>query len=130
MVRSFFFIPTHNRLEKIFFHDIIYIQACKDDVQIVTENSIFDSDVSLDQVQKALPAESFCRINLTCIISIEKIISFDDKLVCMPGANLPVAEPYRFLLQNQVMILNRNRNFFSSFIVNMQGLLVRKRNRD
>jgi DNA-binding LytR/AlgR family response regulator len=61
--------------------------------------------VTLKQWERLLPRDLFCRIHRGYIISIDKIVSFDNKYVYLQGEKITIGEQYRNALPDAVTIL-------------------------
>jgi DNA-binding LytR/AlgR family response regulator len=105
-VQSFFFIRHEGRFVKVDFQHILYIEARKNYTRLVMEDRPTALVlVTLKQWEKLLPPDLFCRVHRGYIISIDKIISFDNKFVYLPGEKIPIGEQYRNALPLAVTIL-------------------------
>lgn len=104
-MQSFFFIRQDGRNVKVDFHNILYIEARKNYTRLVmTERSVMVL-ITLKQWERLLPAQLFCRVHRGYIVSIERILSFDNKYVYLPGMNIAIGEQYRNALPMAVMIV-------------------------
>lgn len=105
-MQSFFFIRHEGRFVKVDFQDILYIEARKNYTRLVMEEKpTILVLVTLKQWGKLLPPELFCRIHRGYIVAIEKILSFDNKYVYLPGEKISIGEQYRNALPLAVTIL-------------------------
>jgi hypothetical protein len=104
-VQSFFFIRQDGRNVKIDFHNIHYIEARKNYTRLVmTERSVMVL-ITLKQWERILPPDLFCRVHRGYIVSVERILSFDNKYVYLPGMNIAIGEQYRNALPSTVVIV-------------------------
>lgn len=90
---------------KVDFHNIVYIEARKNYTRLVMTDRSAMVLITLKQWEKLLPSELFCRVHRGYIVSIERIISFDNKFVYLPGMNISIGEQYRYALPSTVMIV-------------------------
>jgi DNA-binding LytR/AlgR family response regulator len=105
-VQSFFFIRHEGKFVKVDFQHILYIEARKNYTRLVLEERPTALVlVTLKQWEKLLPHDLFCRVHRGYIISIDKIISFDNKFVYLPGEKISIGEQYRNALPLAVTIL-------------------------
>jgi DNA-binding LytR/AlgR family response regulator len=105
-VQPFFFIRHEGRYVKVEFRHIIYIEARKNYTRLVLEERpTVLVLVTLKQWERLLPREQFCRIHRGYIVAIEKIVSFDNKFVYLPGEKIAIGEQYRNVLPDTVTIL-------------------------
>jgi DNA-binding LytR/AlgR family response regulator len=91
---------------KVDFRHILYIEARKNYTRLVLEERPTALVlVTLKQWEKLLPRDLFCRVHRGYIVSIGKIISFDNKYVYLPGEKITIGEQYRNALPDVVTIL-------------------------
>ena len=106
-MQSFIFIRREGRYVKVDFHNIVYIEAKKNYTRLMLEDK---STVlvlgTLKQWERLLPGDLFCRIHRGYIVSIGKLVAFDNKTVYLPGGeNITIGEQYRNALPDSVAIL-------------------------
>jgi DNA-binding LytR/AlgR family response regulator len=105
-VQSFFFIRHEGRNVKVEFRHILYIEARKNYTRLVLdERPTIMVLVTLKQWERLLPRDLFCRVHRGYIVSIEKIVSFDNKYVYLPGEKIIIGEQYNAALPGVVTIL-------------------------
>ena len=90
---------------KVDFHSIIYIEARKNYTRLVMTDRSVMVLITLKQWEKILPPELFCRVHRGYIISIERMSSFDNKFVYLPGINIAIGEQYKHALPSIVTIV-------------------------
>ncbi len=104
-MQSFFFIRQDGRNVKVDFQQILYIEARKNYTRLVMTDRSAMVLITLKQWEKVLPPELFCRVHRGYIVSIERIIAFDNKFVYLPGMNISIGEQYRNALPDKVTIV-------------------------
>ena len=104
-MQSFFFIRQDGRNVKVDFHLIVYIEARKNYTRLVLTDRSAMVLITLKQWEKILPPDLFCRVHRGYIVSIDRILSFDNKFVYLPGMNISIGEQYRNALPSQVTIV-------------------------
>jgi DNA-binding LytR/AlgR family response regulator len=105
-VQSFFFIRHEGRFVKVDFRHILYIEARKNYTRLVLEERPTALVlVTLKQWERLLPRDLFCRVHRGYIVSIDKVVSFDNKYVYLPGEKITIGEQYRNALSDVVTIL-------------------------
>jgi DNA-binding LytR/AlgR family response regulator len=72
---DFFFIKCDNRFEKIFFDEVLFVQALQNYVVIHTENKRMISYLTIKMVEEYLPKSMFLKISKSYIVSLPKIES-------------------------------------------------------
>jgi DNA-binding LytR/AlgR family response regulator len=105
-VQSFFFIRHDGRNVRIDFQEILYIEARKNYTRLVMEERpTVMVLVTLKQWERVLPRDLFCRIHRGYIVSVGKLLSFDNKYVYLPGERISIGEQYRTALPQVVTVL-------------------------
>ena len=104
-MQSFFFIRQDGRNVKVDIHNILYIEARKNYTRLVMTDRSAMVLITLKQWESILPPELFCRVHRGYIVSIERILSFDNKFVYLPGMNIAIGEQYRNALPSTVTIV-------------------------
>lgn len=105
-MQSFFFIRHEGRYVKVEFRNILYVEARKNYTRLVLEDSsAILVLVTLKQWERLLPRDQFCRIHRGYIVSIEKIVAFDNNCVFLKGEKITIGEQYRGALPRVVTIL-------------------------
>lgn len=66
--KDFFFIKVDNRMVKIFFDEIAYIEGANVQLKIITLHETYLTRQTLKNMQKMLPAEDFFRVHDSFII--------------------------------------------------------------
>lgn len=111
-MKEFLFFKTGKKFSKIILADILYIQAEKRHIMIVTVGNCLYSFVSIGQVEKMLPS-SFCRIHRSYIISLRHTDAFDNELAYLGNRKIPIAEQYKNVLKNNVAAIHAKTGAFS-----------------
>jgi DNA-binding LytR/AlgR family response regulator len=104
-VQSFFFIRQDGRNVKVDNHDILYIEAHKNYTRLVLVDRTAMVLITLKQWEKILPTGSFCRVHRGYIVSIGRMLSFDNRFVYLPGTDIPIGEQYKNALPEMVTIV-------------------------
>ena len=114
--QPFFFIRNNGRYIKISFADILYLESVKNYVRIVTVQKNWLVLMSLRHIEKELPADMFCRVHRSYVVSLYHIVSFDNEMVQMEHKQIPIGNRFRQTLPGRVKILNgdvRSRNILA-----------------
>lgn len=102
----YFFIRINKKYIRIGFDDIRYIESTGNYVKIFTDTGSFLTSLTIKQLEKALPVQSFCRVNRGCIVPIHRIISFDrDGVILHHNIRISFSDRYRRELESRITIL-------------------------
>jgi DNA-binding LytR/AlgR family response regulator len=110
-MQPFFFIRTNNQYVKINFADIHWIEADRNYVRIVTKSKTHLVLLSLKQLETILPAQQFCRVHRSYIVSLDQVQSFDNyciHLSAIPGqkrTGIPIGTQFRKLLYQRINLI-------------------------
>ncbi|HWI91415.1 MAG TPA: response regulator [Flavisolibacter sp.] len=93
---AFMYFRVNRKMEKIFFDDILFIEALKDYIKIVTPSRTFVTKYVLSELEDVLPTGRFLRIHKSYVISIDKIESFNTGIIQIQKQELPIGRMYKF----------------------------------
>ncbi len=103
---DFFFIRSGTTFTKLMYREILYVQADKKYVVIVTADKSHMTLSSMRHIEEKLPRNMFCRVHRSYIISLIHTRKFDNELVYIGDRKIPIAEQYRNILKDSVRVLN------------------------
>ena len=92
---SFLYFRVDRKMVKIYFRDILFIEALKDYIKIVTSSKTIVTKYVLSTLEEMLPAKEFLRIHKSYIIAINKIESFNAENIQISKHELPVGRLYK-----------------------------------
>ncbi len=91
---TYFFIKADNKLVKISFEDILYIEALQNYVNIYTVSKKYMTYLTFKAVEDYLPAEKFIKVHKSYIVSVSRIDSIE-------GNDLKIGEQHIPISRNQ-----------------------------
>lgn len=94
------FIKATNKLQKVYFDDILFIEAMKDYVKIKTRHDLIISLNNLKSFLEKLPQNRFVRIHKSFAIAVDKIEAIKKNSVEIAGMDIPVGQTFRSLVNN------------------------------
>lgn len=100
------FIKTDNKLVKVRFDEILYLEGARDYVLIHTAKDKIVTLDSLRNLEDSLPAALFARIHKSYIVGIDKIDTVEKNRVVIGEHYLPIGESHKSSFLN---VLNRSR---------------------
>ncbi|MEO8768445.1 MAG: LytTR family DNA-binding domain-containing protein [Ferruginibacter sp.] len=92
---TFFFVKTENRLEKIFYNDLLFIEGMRDYRKIHTNRKKIMTLQTFGEFEKEIPASIICRVHKSYMISIDKIDSVEKDRIYIQNNVIPVSETYK-----------------------------------
>jgi DNA-binding LytR/AlgR family response regulator len=137
-MQEFFYVRKNARYEQVRFSELLFVKAMRGYMQVVTESQVYFVLNTIEEVQKHLPKELFCRTHRSYIVAIHRIAAFDQfKLtLCSPPdgkdyrpglsslTELPVGKAYRRNLRNSIMIIPNRMNKNVKKIVGKAAFLL------
>lgn len=103
---DFIFVKSNNKLLKINFSNIIYIESLSDYIKIHIEDSTRSilSLSSLKSLDEVLPSNQFKRIHRSYIVSLSKIKAIENRRVLVgTNVSLPISNSYYDDLYNSLV---------------------------
>jgi DNA-binding LytR/AlgR family response regulator len=92
--RSFFFVKSEYKIEKLFFQDILYIEGMRDFRCIqLAERRILTSQTFSD-LELELPSSKFCRVHKSYIIALDKIEVIERNRIKIKETLIPISDTY------------------------------------
>jgi DNA-binding LytR/AlgR family response regulator len=92
---DFFFVKADGGLVKIFFHEILFIEALKEYVKIVTKEKSVITYHTISGLEEKLPSGKFYRIHRSYIVNINAITAIDGFVVKIEKHEIPVSRSER-----------------------------------
>lgn len=91
----FFFVKADGGLVKIFFQEILFIEALKEYVKIVTKEKSVITYHTISGLEEKLPAGKFYRIHRSYIVNINAITSIDGFVLKIDKYEIPLSRSGR-----------------------------------
>ncbi|HLG41418.1 MAG TPA: LytTR family DNA-binding domain-containing protein, partial [Chitinophagaceae bacterium] len=94
-MRDYFFLKVNAKNARIFYTDLLYVEAVDKYVRFVTEKQTYLVLGCMCHVEKKLPPSQFCRINRSCIVSFRHITEFTCEKILIDGNEFTLGKQYR-----------------------------------
>jgi len=95
-LNSFLYFRADRKMVKVFFSDILFIEALKDYIKIVTQNRTVVTKYVLTTLAELLPSDEFLRIHKSYIVAIDKIESYNADSMQIAKHELPIGRLYKY----------------------------------
>jgi two-component system, LytTR family, response regulator len=92
---DFFFVKADGGLVKIFFEEILFIEALKEYVKIVTKDKAVITYHTISGLEEKLPSGKFYRIHRSYLVNIKAITSIEGFIVKIEKYDLPISRNER-----------------------------------
>ena len=100
---DYFFIKCNYKYERIYFDEILYIQALQNYVTIFTTKGKYVTFLFLKNVEERLDRKSFIRVHKSFIVSISKIQAIENNEIIIQSSRIPISRNYHDQVINQVV---------------------------
>ena len=104
-MQPYFFIRVDKKYVRVNYKDLSYMESVGNYVKLYTDTGIFLTPLTIKELERILPVESFCRINRGTIVSIDRIISFDRDNLNLKNAKFSFSDKYRKTLEGKIRII-------------------------
>lgn len=92
---SFLYFRADRKMVKVFLNDVLFIEAFKDYIKIVTPDKTIVTKYVLATLTELLPVDEFLRIHKSYIVAINKIESFNADCIQIAKHELPIGRLYK-----------------------------------
>ncbi|HMK03200.1 MAG TPA: LytTR family DNA-binding domain-containing protein [Ferruginibacter sp.] len=92
---EYFFIKADNKLVKIAFDDILFVEALQNYVTIHTAAKKYISYLTFKSVEDYLPPDRFIKVHKSFIISAAKVDSIDGNEIRMGQHQVPISRSFK-----------------------------------
>lgn len=92
---DYLFVKANQKLEKIFFKDILFVEGVENYVSIQTTAGKVITHSTLSSMLQNLPASQFVQAHKSFIVNMEQIITIEGNLLGVDKYTVPVSRTYR-----------------------------------
>jgi two-component system LytT family response regulator len=91
---SFTFVKVDNKLVRVGFDEVRYVEALGDYVHIVTDASKLIVYSTMKAVEEKFPSSRFVRVHRSFIVNLNRIQAVEDNAVVVEGKHITVGQTY------------------------------------
>lgn len=95
VTQEYFFVKTTQKLEKLCFGDILFIEGVENYVAIRTTEGKVITHSTLRTILLNLPADRFVQVHKSFIVNIEKINSIEGNLLGIGKFKIPISRTFK-----------------------------------
>jgi DNA-binding LytR/AlgR family response regulator len=88
---SYFFIKADNKLVKLFFDDVLYVEALQNYVAVCTKTKKFITYLTFKSIEDFLPADNFIKTHKSFIVSATKIDHIEGNVIRVGDHLIPIS---------------------------------------
>jgi DNA-binding LytR/AlgR family response regulator len=92
---DFIFVKTEHKIQKVYLHDILFIEGLKDYISIFTPAERIITLQGMKKMEDALPEKHFIRVHKSYIVALNKIDSIERSRIQIGDKIIPVGDTYR-----------------------------------
>lgn len=92
---AYFFIKANKNLIKLFFADILYIEALQNYIKIITTTKSYTVYLTMKDIEENLQNKGFVRIHKSYLVSINKVNGIEGNRVLVGDKKLPISKERR-----------------------------------
>jgi two-component system, LytTR family, response regulator len=100
--KTFLFVKTEYRLEKILFDEVLYIEGMRDYRRIHTINKPVMTLQTFKDFEQEIPASIICRVHKSYMVSIDKIDAVERDRIKIKENYIPISETYKKFFFNLI----------------------------
>lgn len=102
---NFIFIKHNEVFEKVFLHEIQYIESQKNYLQIVTNSISYRHRATITEFITRLP-KNFIKTHKGFIVNMDKIKNYNSHYICIDTNKIPISKTYKELVFEKLNGLN------------------------
>lgn len=102
---DYVFLKQDNRLVKVVFNDILYVEALKDFSKLFLKEKTMLISAHLKLVEELLPARRFLRIHRSYIVAMDKITAVQGGVVEIGKQEIPMGATYKEELLKRLRLI-------------------------
>jgi two-component system LytT family response regulator len=103
LAMDYFFIKCGHKFERIYFSDVLYIEALQNYVTLFTLKGKFITQLPLKNVEQNLSSQQFIRVHKSYIVSIPKIEAIENNDIIIQSFRIPISRHYREQVMSSVV---------------------------
>jgi DNA-binding LytR/AlgR family response regulator len=96
--KTFMFVKTEHRLEKVLFSELLYIEGMRDYRKIHLTGKTIMTLQTFGELEKEIPPNVACRVHKSYMVALEKIEAIERERITLKNAGsvvIPISETYK-----------------------------------
>ena len=94
-MNDFIFVKSEYKIQKVYLHQILYIEGLKDYISIFTPTERIITLQNMKKMEETLPDKHFMRVHKSYIVALNKIDSIERSRIFIGDKVIPVGDTYR-----------------------------------
>lgn len=104
-MKEFFFVRAGKKYNKVMLAEILYAEGSGNNVKLVTGNRVYVINITMQEFEKQVPAELFCRVHKSWIAGLHNISSFTEEVIYLGNTEIPLGKVYQKEFLRKVSII-------------------------
>ena len=100
---EFFFVKCGHTFERIYYGELVYVEAMENYVTLITLKGKFITQLPLKNVDQYLNGHPFIRVHKSFIVTIPKIESIENNEIRIQSYRIPISRHYRDHVMDSVV---------------------------
>lgn len=92
---DFIFVKTEHKIQKVYLHNILFIEGLKDYISIFTTEERIITLQNMKKMEDVLPEKHFVRVHKSYIVALNKIDSIERSRIFIGDKIIPIGDTYR-----------------------------------
>lgn len=98
-----FFIKTDNRLVKINYSDVLYVEALQNYIAVHTLNKKYITYLTFKSIEESLPQHAFLKVHKSYIVSLSKIESIEGNEILIGMHHIPISRSMKEEVMDKIL---------------------------
>jgi len=98
-----FFIKCNHKYEKLYFEEILFVQAMQNYVTIYTTKGKYMTLLYLKNVAQNLDDQQFIRVHKSYLVAIDKIETIEDNELIIQNFRIPISRNYKETVLKKIL---------------------------
>ncbi len=100
---DYFFVRCDSKFEKVFFRDVIYVEALQNYTVIHIPDRKLITYITLTSLENQLPKDQFLKVHKSFLISVPHIKAIEGHEIIVDNARIPISRNLRDQVVQQIM---------------------------
>ncbi len=100
---NYFFIKCENQIEKVFYDDLLYVEAMMNYVMLYTNSKKMMVYITIKSLEEQLPSEIFIKVHKSFIVNISKIKSIEGNTLNIGNEKITISQNLREKVINEII---------------------------
>lgn len=98
-----FFIKADNRLVRLLYKDILFVEALQNYVVVHTTDKKYMTYITFKAIEEHLPADLFLKVHKSYIVALDKVTSIEGTDIRMGPHQIPISRSLREFVMEKIL---------------------------